>query len=306
MRQRFARGRKNRVLRPLLSHSKWLAPLVLFVACQHGEKDGTTSATSRNEPQPISRRSCSGGTPQTVDVNNDGRPDITHHVDGAKRLCSEVDLNFDGRPDLGRFYEKDGKTLGFEQHDYDFDGKPDDSIFYQAGKVERKELDTNFDGLIDTWLWCKSSLIDKAERARRKPGRVDTWETYANGQLAEVKYDENNDGVVEKWDKYKDGALFETQIDTNMDGKADRTDPAEADMDSQDERVSCDGSQLPPVPQKAPGSGDVFNADGGMLTAPASTTYDAGTYRPLPPIPSDAGLLRVASDAGVGKGDAGK
>ncbi|HEX5658348.1 MAG TPA: hypothetical protein VFX59_14195 [Polyangiales bacterium] len=290
-----------------------MATVVLFVACNKGEQEGTTSA-ARSEPQPIVRKACTDGTPQTVDVNNDGRPDITHRVNGGKRVCSEIDLNFDGRPDLGRFYDKDGTSVGFEQHDYDFDGKPDDSIFYKAGQVERKELDTNFDGLVDTWLWCKGSLVDKAERARRKPGRVDTWEVYENGQLAEVRYDENNDGVVEKWDKYKGGALFETQLDTNMDGKADRTESAEADSDASDERVSCDGNKLPAVPQPAPGSGNVFNADGGVLTAAPTTAYDAGAYRALPPIPSDAGMIKagdagVPSDAGrsdAGKGDAGK
>ncbi|MET0285771.1 MAG: hypothetical protein ABW352_14925 [Polyangiales bacterium] len=285
-----------------------MATLVFLVACRKGEGEGTTSASARNEPQPITRKSCSDGNPQTVDVNNDGRPDITHRVDDGKRTCSEIDLNFDGRPDLGRFYEKDGQTISFEQHDYDFDGKPDDSIFYKSGKVERKELDTNFDGLVDTWLWCKGSLMDKAERARRKPGRVDTWEVYENGQLSEVRYDENNDGIVEKWDKYKNGALFETQVDTNMDGKPDRTEPAEAGTDSDDERISCDGSKLPAVPQQAPGSGDVFSSDGGVMTAPpTSPGFDAGTYRALPPIPSDAGMIKAAADAGVpSKGDAGK
>ncbi len=299
-----------RKLRP--SHSKWMATFVFLVACHKGEQEGTTSASARNEPQPITRKPCSEGSSQTVDVNNDGRADITHRVEGSKRVCSEVDLNFDGRPDLGRFYDKDGTTIGFEQHDYDFDGKPDDNIYYKSGKIERKELDTNFDGLIDTWLWCKGPLMDKAERARRRPGRVDTWETYQNGQLAEVQYDENNDGVVEKWDHYKNGALVSTDVDTNMDGKPDRSDSAESDSDDEDERVSCDGNTLPPVPQQAPGSGNVFNADGGVLTAPPSTSQDAGLYRPLPPIPGDAGMVKAApddagvKDAGTAKGDAGK
>jgi hypothetical protein len=295
-----------------LGHSKWMATFVFFVACNRGEQAGTTSAGSRSEPQPITRKPCNDGTPQTVDVNNDGRPDITHRVDGGKRVCSEVDLNFDGRADLGRFYDKDGKTIGFEQHDYDFDGKVDDSVFYKAGQVERKELDTNFDGLVDTWLWCKGPLVANAERARRKPGRVDTWETYENGALAEVKYDENNDGVVEKWDTYKNGALFQTKFDTNMDGKPDRTDDAEADSDDTDERVSCDGSKLPPEP--TPGSGAAVFGDGGVITAPFGVAYDGGAARALPAIPADAGMVKptavVHGDAGVpadaGKGDAGR
>ncbi|MDB4988186.1 MAG: putative lipoprotein, partial [Myxococcaceae bacterium] len=230
-----------------------------------------------------------------------------HRLEGGKRHCSDVDLNFDGKPDLVRFYDADGTTVSFEQHDYDFDGKVDDNDNFKLGKMERKELDTNFDGLLDTWMWCQGPLVQKAERARRKPGRIDTWESYQNGVLAEVQYDENNDGKVEKWDMYRQGSLFETRVDTNEDGKPDRTDPAESDSDAQDARVSCDGTTLPPLAPAAPAA-----------TAAASATADAGV--PAKPstaavfgVPSNApGATIVTRDAGVAapivtlKGDAGR
>ena len=292
---------------PRLGHSKWMATLVIFVACgafgacRHKGADGTTADESRrNEPQPITRKECSGGSAQTVDVNNDGRTDITHHLQGAKRTCSEVDLNFDGRPDLVRFYDADGTSVSFEQHDFDFDGKIDDNDYFVAGKLQRKELDTNFDGLIDTWLWCQGPLVQKAERARRKPGRIDTLESYQNGLLTEVQYDENNDGKIEKWDVYRMGVLHETRTDTNDDGKPDRTDASEANSEQVDERVSCDGTPLPPVPVAAP---DALPAahDAGVLSplvgtpSPSSTWHDAGA----PPRAADAGVPARAADAGV-------
>lgn len=314
---------------------------MLCASCGRSASDGTTTAEERRtEPQPIAAKECKGGDAQNVDVNNDGKPDITHRVDGKKRLCSVMDLNFDGRTDLLRFYEKDGNTVALEQHDYDFDGRIDDQIFSKGGKVTHKELDTNFDGLIDTWMWCKGPLVEKAERARRKPGRVDTWESYNNGLLAEIQYDENADGKVEKWERFEDGSLVEVKVDTTADGKPDRTDPAgEASSDQRDKPVSCDGTQLPDMEPKFPaGSGDSTDAgvadagavpgsvgapdtaisvpegglatpgavDGGAVDAGTVKPVDAGTLAPkvAPAKPSDAGS--APGDAFQPKADAGK
>lgn len=220
-------------------------PLLLSAACgDKGGMTGSTPAGRRDVPVPISKQECKGDG-QTVDVNNDGKPDIRHVLAKGKRSCTEIDMNFDGKVDVYRFYADDGKTVSFEQHDYDFDGRLDQQAFYVAGVMERKELDTNFDGLIDTWMWCKGPMVDHAERSRRKPGRVDTWETYADGQLAEIKYDENNDGTAEKWELFKAGSLSEIRYDSTGDGKPDRSELAVGVTDQKDKPISCDGSSLP-------------------------------------------------------------
>lgn len=292
------RARPGVQLDPRRGQRVWLALLILCAACKRDASDGTTTAEERRTaPQPIAAKDCKGGDPQTVDINNDGKPDITHRLDGKKRLCSVMDLNFDGRTDLLRFFAEDGSSLALEQHDYDFDGRIDDQIFFKAGKVTHKELDTNFDGLIDTWLWCKGPLVEKAERARRKPGRVDTWESYNSGLLAEIQYDENADGRVEKWERFEDGSLVEVKVDTTSDGKPDRTDPAgEASSDQRDKPISCDGSQLPDMAPKFPAvTGDTA---GGTGTFPGAT--DAGVASP------DGGTTRAGtSDAGTLADDAG-
>lgn len=288
-----------------------LALSIVCASCKRGDGE-TTAAERRDKPQPIAARDCSGGDPQNVDVNNDGKPDITHRVKGARRLCSVMDLNFDGRTDLFRFYEDNGKLVALEQHDYDFDGRVDDQAFFKSGKIVRKELDTNFDGLIDTWLWCQGPQIERAERARRKAGRVDTWENYNQGLLAEIQYDENSDGKVEKWEIFRGGSLTEVKLDTTGDGKADRTDPAgSAASDQQDKPISCDGTPLPSVEPKFPagtgapgagaqGTGAPFAGDAGVDEAPdagaADTTSapDAGIASP-----ADSTSTSAVPDAGA-------
>jgi hypothetical protein len=277
----------------------WLPVLlVLCASCKKGGSDGTTTAEERRtEPQPLVAKDCSGGDTQGVDVNGDGKPDITHHVKGGKRLCSVMDLNFDGRGDLLRFYAEDGEALKLEQHDYDFDGHIDDQVFFKAGTVAQKELDTNFDGLIDTWMWCKGPLVEKAERARRKPGRVDTWESYNKGLLAEIQYDENGDGRVEKWEAFEDGSLTEVRIDTTGDGKPDRSDPAgSASSDQRDKQVSCDGSPLPDTEEPRFPAGTGAGDAGSTEPAPEEAAADAGVPLDAGPAPVDA--FQPARDAG--------
>jgi hypothetical protein len=303
----FARGtaRLDRIWFPL-------ALLIVCAACKRGDGE-STAADRRNEPQPIAARDCSAGNPQNVDVNNDGKPDITHRVKGDRRVCSVMDLNFDGRTDLFRFYEDSGKAVALEQHDYDFDGHVDDQAFFKSGKVVRKELDTNFDGLIDTWLWCQGPQIERAERARRKPGRVDTWENYSQGLLAEIQYDENSDGKVEKWEVFQGGSLTEVKLDTTGDGKPDRTDPAgAASSDQQDKPISCDGTPLPTIEPKfpagtgAPGAGTPFAGDAGVAEGDAGAgttgaTPDAGFFSPV-----DSTSTSVTPDAGAPDAGAAK
>jgi hypothetical protein len=282
-------------------------------ACGPKASDGTTTAEERRTaPQPIAAMDCKGGSEQNVDVNNDGKPDITHHTSGDKRLCSVMDLNFDGRTDLLRFYADDGVALKVEQHDYDFDGHIDDQVFFKAGAVTHKELDTNFDGLIDTWMWCKGPLVEKAERARRRPGRVDTWEVYTGGQLSEIQYDENGDGRVEKWELFSDGALTEVRIDSTGDGKPDRTDPAGGGSDQRDKQVSCDGTSIPtretPKFPAGDGTGDSGVSPSAPDAAAGNTAADAGVTSTSPAAVTDAGApvdaFQPATDAGKTPGKA--
>jgi hypothetical protein len=214
-------------------------------------KGTTPEEARRREPTPLERRACSGGTTQTVDANNDGRPDITHHIEAGARICSEIDMNFDGKTDVIRFYAKDGKAIAFEQYDFDFDGRLDEQSTFVGGALKSKEMDTNFDGLIDTWLWCNGAFVERAERARRKAATVDTIEIYQLGLLSEIQYDEDSNGKPEKWEIYRSGELVEVKYDDTSDGQPDRAVPIVSTYDK-DEPVSCDGSPVSPEPPPAP------------------------------------------------------
>lgn len=60
---------------------------------------------------------------KTVDVNKDGKPDVTYYHDGKNVTKVEADTNFDGKPDV-TVYAENGKFKSAEA-DTDYDGKPD-------------------------------------------------------------------------------------------------------------------------------------------------------------------------------------
>jgi hypothetical protein len=61
-----------------------------------------------------------------VDVNNDGKHDVTYHMDDKNVYKTEADTNFDGKQDV-TVYAEDGKFKSAEV-DTDYDGKSDKKI----------------------------------------------------------------------------------------------------------------------------------------------------------------------------------
>lgn len=60
---------------------------------------------------------------KTVDVNNDGAPDVTYYSDGAYVSKIEADTNYDGTPDV--------------------------TVNLKDGKFESAEADTDYNGSVD-------------------------------------------------------------------------------------------------------------------------------------------------------------
>lgn len=58
-----------------------------------------------------------------------------------------VDVNKDGKPDLT--YYSDGKYIAKAEADTNYDGKPDVIVYTKNGKFESAEADTNYDGKTD-------------------------------------------------------------------------------------------------------------------------------------------------------------
>lgn len=152
--------------------------------------DGVRSKTIEHE-------SCneSGHKVETVDVNNDGKPDIRRVYDGAQEICRISDLNRDGKPDMFEYYDKTGQ-LRRREADYDDNGIVNAIEIYEGGRLVRAELDTTNLGRIDTWdtFDPSSGKRTKRERDATGDGRVDQWWTY-NGDQVTIAMDKNGDGL---------------------------------------------------------------------------------------------------------------
>ena len=147
--------------------------------------------------QTIEHEACSesGHKVETVDVNNDGKPDIRRVYDGAQEVCRISDLNRDGKPDMFEYNDKTGQRRRREA-DYDDNGIVNSIEIYEGGKLVRAELDTTNQGRIDTWDTIDPSTGKRTKRERDATGdgRVDQWWTY-NGDQVTIAMDKNGDGL---------------------------------------------------------------------------------------------------------------
>lgn len=131
-----------------------------------------------------------------VDVNGDGKPDITHVMDGEREVCRIVDLNFDGAIDAFIYYDEKGRERRRES-DFDRDGRPDEIDHYENGVLVRKDRETNFDNKLDTWDFFEGGRLVRRERDSDGDGSIDQWWTFNNPQnpkCAIVTTDHNGDG----------------------------------------------------------------------------------------------------------------
>src|SRR5450432_2763917 len=140
----------------------WLALgslALLAVACAETPKHAemVTSGVS-NVPTPpnVDRTKCDekGKNVITADTNLDQKPDVwkfyqTVDVGGQKTeilTCKEVDLNHDGKFDVTRYFVNGKKVR--EELDTNFDQKPDVWQYFEDEKLVRQERDTNGDGKV--------------------------------------------------------------------------------------------------------------------------------------------------------------
>jgi len=132
---------------------------------------------------------------ETVDVNNDGKPDIKRIYEGNHEICRISDLNHDGKPDMFEYYDKNG-ILRRREADYDDNGVVNSIEMYENGKLVHAELDTTNQGKIDTWDTFDPSTGKRTKRERDSngDGRVDQWWTY-DGDKTTIAMDRNGDGL---------------------------------------------------------------------------------------------------------------
>jgi len=170
----------------------------ITMGCGGGE-GGTAKAKLPEgvRSQAIEHESCSesGHKVESVDVNNDGKPDIRRVYDGTREVCRISDLNHDGKPDMFEYYDTNGQ-LRRREADYDDNGIVNSIEIYENGKLVRAELDTTNQGRIDTWDTFDpgSGKRIKRERDSTGDGRVDQWWTY-DGDKVTIAMDKNGDGL---------------------------------------------------------------------------------------------------------------
>ena len=182
---------------PLLFCISSLAVVGVVAACGGGDgmkaklPDGVRS-------EEIAHEACDESETrkvETVDVNNDGKPDIKRIYENNHEICRISDLNHDGKPDMFEYYDKNG-VLRRREADYDDNGVVNSIELYENGKLVRAELDTTNQGKIDTWDTFDPSTGKRTKRERDSngDGRVDQWWTY-DGDKTTIAMDRNGDGL---------------------------------------------------------------------------------------------------------------
>jgi hypothetical protein len=136
------------------------------------------------------------GGAERLDVNGDGKTDITLVRDGAKDVCRAFDLNFDGRIDVWAYFDA-------------------------AGKLRRKEYDFDRDGQIDEIARFSAGVVTQRQRATLLASRLDTWQHYQNGSLARAERDSDANAMVDQWWEYPQAGCPVIHTDANDDGKPD-------------------------------------------------------------------------------------
>jgi len=185
---------------PVRSRTRALA-LVFLAACSSGDPDpskSTTTTGNEKRDTEIKHEPCDGNSSSAnkLDINGDGKPDITHVMEGGKEVCRIVDLNLDGAIDAFIYYDAQGQERRRES-DFDRDGRADEIAIYEAGAIKLKLRETNFDNKIDTWDHYEAGRLVRRERDSDGDGIIDQWWQFnnpTNAKCAIVASDRNADG----------------------------------------------------------------------------------------------------------------
>jgi hypothetical protein len=130
---------------------------------------------------------------ERIDVNGDGKPDITIVREGGREVCRAVDLNFDGVVDSYTYFDKNGQVVRRE-NDYDKDGRIDEIVLYKGGQIQEKDQSTALAKHLDTWDFYQAGVLVRTERDSNGDGVIDQWWEYPKPGCPLIHADVNNDG----------------------------------------------------------------------------------------------------------------
>lgn len=146
----------------------------------------------------------------TYDADGDQVPEVWAYYridEGAAKggrapgllLRRDVDLNRDGRADVSVLYS-DGVVVR-EELDLDFDGRIDQADHYEGGERVRSELFREDGGIRAVRVYDGQDLA-RIEVDADADGRPERVEYYRKGELLSVGHDEDGDGEADRWTPY--------------------------------------------------------------------------------------------------------
>ncbi len=130
---------------------------------------------------------------EKVDVNGDGKTDITTVLENGREVCRAVDLNFDGVVDSYSYFDGSGQ-LRRRENDYDKDGQIDEISLFKAGQISEKDQSTALAQHLDTWDFYQAGALVRTERDSNGDGVIDQWWEYPKPGCPLIHADVNNDG----------------------------------------------------------------------------------------------------------------
>jgi hypothetical protein len=198
-----------------------------------------------------------------VDVNGDGRPDLTIVMHGSVEVCHAADLDFDGHIDMWSYFDA-------------------------SSKLRRRELDYDRDGTVDEIQLFKAGVIAEKRRSSTPAKRIDTWEFYNGGRLARAERDADGDGRVDQWWDYRTPECPLIRTDSDGNGEPD----AKSEVDY------CKESGYKPPEQAAPMAAPMLQKE----TAPLPTETSSGGAE-TSDIPESPGVSRDAAASGRSGGE---
>jgi hypothetical protein len=186
-----------------------VASLAVPLGCSGNDKNsgvGSAKLPSGTRSEALDHEACeeSGHRVETLDANNDGKPDIRTVYDKSsnKVICRIVDLNHDGKPDLYEYFDSGG-TIRRREFCYDDTGVVNAIDYFENGKLVRREYDTTGQHRIDTWDFFDPNATPDPKTGRPRPirrerdttgdGKVDQWWTW-DGDKVTIAFDKNGDG----------------------------------------------------------------------------------------------------------------
>jgi hypothetical protein len=162
-------------------------------------------ACSTRPPADARKSALSKEGAQALDTQGRGKPDTWRWYKAGQEKATagalvreDVDLNGDGKVDLSKRFQ--GEHVLQMEFDLDFDGRFDLTRYFDQGKLVRSESSHNFLGKTDTWQVFEDTHLVRTERDTNGDGKPDRWIYFKNGVLARTGVDSDFDGVVDTWE----------------------------------------------------------------------------------------------------------